>query len=348
MGLNSAWKLNHEPKYGACASINPDALTNAIREINDNPTFKNSRLKIAVWHHPLNSPFEDRIKDHGFMEQLTQNGFRLALHGHIYKAGTQDYRYRARRQIDIIAAGTFGAPVREWMPGYPLQYNLLKWKDNKLTIYTRKRIELNGAWQPDAMWVSSDGITASSYYEIELGDNEERHKRHDFPKPSNSDSSIKKILILEANPQRNIDLNEEIRDLKNVIQRSRDREKFEIEVGLAVRATDLHDLILNFEPNIVHFCGHGAGEPGLVFLDKKIGTDALSNLFELFKKHLECVVLNACYSEVQANEIVKHINYVIGMNQAIQDDAARAFSIGFYRALGYGRSIEDAFKFGRK
>lgn len=35
------------------------------------------------------------------------------------------------------------------------------------------------------------------------------------------------------------------------------------------------------------------------------------------------------------------------MNQAIRDDAAIAFSIGFYRALGYGRSFEDAFKFGK-
>ncbi|MGB5714760.1 MAG: hypothetical protein WBM44_28065, partial [Waterburya sp.] len=38
---------------------------------------------------------------------------------------------------------------------------------------------------------------------------------------------------------------------------------------------------------------------------------------------------------------------VIGMNQAIRDDAAIAFSIGFYRALGYGKSVEDAFKFGK-
>ena len=172
LGLNSAWKLNHDPKYRACASINPDALTNAIREINKNPAYKNSLLKIAVWHHPLNSPFEDRIKDHGFMEQLAQNGFRLALHGHIHRASKEDFKeefeFRPGRKIDIIAAGTFGAPVREWVPGYPLQYNLLKWKDNKLTVYTRKRIQINGAWQPDAMWVSSDGITASSFYEIEL------------------------------------------------------------------------------------------------------------------------------------------------------------------------------------
>ncbi|MDJ0532126.1 MAG: metallophosphoesterase [Xenococcaceae cyanobacterium MO_207.B15] len=350
LSLNSAWKLNHDPKYRTCASINPDALINAIRQINENPTYKNSRLKIAVWHHPLNSPFEDRIKDHGFLEQLAQNGFRLALHGHIHRSGREDFRHRAGSKVDIIAAGTFGAPVKEWVPGYPLQYNLLKWKDNKMTVYTRKRIELNRPWQPDAMWVQADGITASSFYEIELWTanqvNGERHKPPDFPKPSNSNTAIKKILILEANPQRNIDLNEEIRDLKNVIQQSRDRKNFQIEVGLAVRSKDLHDLILNFEPNIVHFCGHGAGEPGLVFLDKKIATDALSNLFELFKEHLECVVLNACYSEVQASAIVKHINYVVGMKQAIRDDAAIAFSLGFYRALGYGRSIEDAYKFG--
>jgi hypothetical protein len=144
-----------------------------------------------------------------------------------------------------------------------------------------------------------------------------------------------------------LSLNAEIRDLKNVIKGSRGREEFKIEDSLAVRSDDLQKSILDFEPNIIHFCGHGSGEEGLVFQDKKISTNALSSLFELFKEHLECVVLNACYSEVQANEIVKHINYVIGMNQAIQDDAARAFSIGFYRALGYGRSIEDAFKFAK-
>jgi hypothetical protein len=48
-----------------------------------------------------------------------------------------------------------------------LQYNLLKWQDNNLTVYTRKRIQLNGAWQPDAMW-DRDGMSADAHYEIEL------------------------------------------------------------------------------------------------------------------------------------------------------------------------------------
>ena len=156
-----------------------------------------------------------------------------------------------------------------------------------------------------------------------------------------------KILILEANPHKDLSLNDEIRDLQDVIRQSRDREEFQIDISLSVRTTDLQQLMLDYEPNIVHFCGHGTGQDGLVFKDKKIGTNALSNLFELCQKYLQCVVLNACYTEAQADEIVKHIKYVIGMNQAIRDDAAIAFSIGFYRALGFGRSFEDAFKFGK-
>lgn len=158
---------------------------------------------------------------------------------------------------------------------------------------------------------------------------------------------ILKILILEANPHKDLSLNEEIRDLEDAIQRSHDRDLFEIKTKLAVRSTDLQESILRFEPNILHFCGHGTGEEGLVFLDKKISTDAISTLFALCKEHLQCIVLNACYSEVQADEIVKHINYVIGMKQAIRDDAAIAFSLGFYRALGYEKTIEDAFEWGK-
>ncbi|MGK7896783.1 MAG: NB-ARC domain-containing protein, partial [Xenococcus sp. (in: cyanobacteria)] len=155
-----------------------------------------------------------------------------------------------------------------------------------------------------------------------------------------------RILILEANRQRNLKLNEEIRDLQNIIERPQSDRKFEIKISLALRSSDLQEAILRFEPNIIHFCGHGTGKGGLVLIDKKLNADILSDLFALFKEHLECVVLNACYSEVQADAINKHIKYVIGMNQAIRDDAAIAFSIGFYRALSYGKSYTDAFKFG--
>lgn len=113
LGLNSAWQLDHH--YRSRAGINATAINNALTDIRRNPAYRDC-LKIAVWHHPLQSAFEDRIADRGFMEQLATAGFRFALHGHIHKAETSLFKYDMNpggRKLDIICAGTFGAPVRE-------------------------------------------------------------------------------------------------------------------------------------------------------------------------------------------------------------------------------------------
>jgi hypothetical protein len=110
--------------------------------------------------------------------------------------------------------------------------------------------------------------------------------------------------------------------------------------------------LLDEEPCYVHFCGHGAGEEGILLEDelgypKFVKAEALANLFKLFSNQIECVILNACYSEVQAEAISQHIKYVIGMKQAVGDQAAIKFATGFYDAIGAGRTIEDAFEFGK-
>ena len=171
LGLNSAWKLDRFQKTDA--NINPQALTNALKKIRDNQDLYEGCLKIAVWHHPLNSSGEDRIKDQGFMEQLAKAGFRLALHGHVHTAKKDLFNYdytsnTTGRKLDIICAGTFGAPTKELVTGYPWQYNLLKIADNQLTVYTRRREELNGAWKPDARWGQGAGKTPLDYYVISL------------------------------------------------------------------------------------------------------------------------------------------------------------------------------------
>ncbi len=168
LGLNSSWQLDsNETKE---ASIHPDSITYALNKIRDNQDFYEGFLKMAVWHHPLSSPYEDRIKDHGFMERLAKGGFRFALHGHVHKSDKSLYSYDVSaggRKLNIIGAGTFGAPVREWTPGFPLQYNLMKLEDNKMTVYTRRREELNGAWKPDARW---EGVAPYPlpYYEMTI------------------------------------------------------------------------------------------------------------------------------------------------------------------------------------
>jgi hypothetical protein len=101
------------------------------------------------------------------------------------------------------------------------------------------------------------------------------------------------------------------------------REQFRLVQKWAVRSRDFYLAILEHRPQIVHFCGHGTGVDGIVLEMKPdnqrpVEKEALSRLFKLFAvKGVECVVLNACYSEEQAQAISQYIKYVIGMNQAL-------------------------------
>ncbi len=168
-----------------------------------------------------------------------------------------------------------------------------------------------------------------------------------------NNSSTKTILILTANPKNTsaLRLDEEVREIDAGLQRARKREQFDIKQRWAVRVQDVYQALLYFKPQIVHFSGHGSGDDGLALEDeagklKLVDTEALAQLFELFSSSIECVVLNACYSEIQAKAIVEHIPYVIGMNKEIGDKAAIKFATGFYDALGAGESVEFAYKLG--
>ena len=80
--------------------------------------------------------------------------------------------------------------------------------------------------------------------------------------------------------------------------------------------------IQNYDPQIVHFSGHGSPRSALVLASDEgeveiVPSDALSKIFELLSGKVSLVFLNACYSEEQAKAISKHIDFVIGMSNAI-------------------------------
>ena len=165
---------------------------------------------------------------------------------------------------------------------------------------------------------------------------------------------VKTILILAANPTSTarLRLDAEVREIEEGLRRANLRSQFKLEQKWAVRKRDFYRAILEHQPQIVHFCGHGTGVDGIVLEDDTgqsalVEKDALSRLFKLFAvKGVECVVLNACYSQVQAEAISQYIKYVIGMNQAIGDSSAVAFAVAFYDALGTGETVEFAFDLG--
>jgi AAA-like domain/TIR domain/CHAT domain len=164
--------------------------------------------------------------------------------------------------------------------------------------------------------------------------------------------AVKKILILTANPKNTdkLRLDDEVHEIEEELQISRSREQFEIISKWAVRPIDLRRALLYHDPQIVHFSGHGTGSDGLVLEGddgqiKLVSAESLARLFGLLD-NVECVLFNACYSEVQATAIHQHIDYVIGMSQAIGDRAAIEFARGFYGALVASRGYAEAFEFG--
>ncbi|QIR37251.1 SAVED domain-containing protein [Tolypothrix sp. PCC 7910] len=167
-------------------------------------------------------------------------------------------------------------------------------------------------------------------------------------------NSKKRILVVAANPKNTspLRLAAEVKEIDQAIQQAKKRSKFEVlKPCLAATYRDFSQAVLEANPHIVHFCGHGEGDKGLVLEDitgQATFVDAitLAGLFELFQDQVECVLLNACYSEVQAEVIKQHIDYVIGMNQPVGDRAAIEFAVGFYDALGTGRDYEFAYNFG--
>jgi hypothetical protein len=163
-----------------------------------------------------------------------------------------------------------------------------------------------------------------------------------------------KILFLAANPSysSSLKLDEEIRAIDTVLRSAKLREKFQIEKHFAVRAEDMQSFLLHYQPDIVHFAGHGSDNSEIMLQGKDgephlVSTETLSDLFRILKDNIRCVVLNACYTDWQAKAIAEHIDVVVGMAQAIEDDLAREFAAGFYQGLGYGRNVQESFELGK-
>jgi hypothetical protein len=162
------------------------------------------------------------------------------------------------------------------------------------------------------------------------------------------------ILFMSADPTNaaRLRLGEEFREIQEKLQLAKLRANFNLETRMSVRPADISQALLDVKPRFVHFSGHGTARGELCAENlageiQFLSAEALAALFKQFANEVSCVLLNACYSEIQARAISRHIPYVIGMSQAIEDKAAIVFSVGFYQAIGAGRNIEDAFELGK-
>src|SRR5689334_3743473 len=80
-----------------------------------------------------------------------------------------------------------------------------------------------------------------------------------------------KILFLAANPINTpqLRLDQELRDVQTALRQSRYRDQLELQAVWASRITEMRRAMLDIEPQILHFSGHGDG--GAIFLEDNAG-----------------------------------------------------------------------------
>jgi len=157
-----------------------------------------------------------------------------------------------------------------------------------------------------------------------------------------------RIQFVGANAVKRAELRieEEFREIKNKLARKGVRRPV-LEISPAARIGDvIQDLTLN-SPDIVHFSGHGSPLGEIILFNEAGEAEALprrafEQLFRTLKGKIRLVVLNACYSEVQAKEISELIDCVIGVSETIPDKTALQYSAQLYDALADGASVKKA------
>jgi len=179
------------------------------------------------------------------------------------------------------------------------------------------------------------------------------------------------ILFLAANPidTSQLALDQECAAIERELRMTANRDDFEFRSAWAVTVDELARHLMELEPTVIHFSGHGArsgssaesssattrdlvlpnssGSSGIYLHAEQGGSQlvtprALAMMIKSTAPSARLLVLNACYSEPQADVLRTAVDCVVGMTGAITDDAARSFAVGFYRALGNRRSVGHA------
>jgi hypothetical protein len=157
------------------------------------------------------------------------------------------------------------------------------------------------------------------------------------------------ILFLAANPVQSpvLQLNEECRAIERMLAIAKYRDQIRFRSCLAARFDDAVQALNDHSPTILHFSDHGYGTQGICLQGEDgsaslVCTDELVELIQTAGEGVIVVVLNACYTEVQARALASCVPCVVGTSGPIGDHAAIAYARSLYRGLASGRSVANA------
>jgi len=159
------------------------------------------------------------------------------------------------------------------------------------------------------------------------------------------------ILFLGLSPQDSsrLRLEKECREIEEKIRASEFRDVLVFHTKWAVQTQDLFQHINQIDPDIIHISGHGARNGHIAFEDsagntKLVEPAALAHAIATTTRKVRTALFNTCFSQATAKELAKYIDCTIGMSDSINDESAILFSASFYRALGFGKSVQQAYR----
>lgn len=142
-------------------------------------------------------------------------------------------------------------------------------------------------------------------------------------------------------------LDQEVREIQRRVRESEHRDSIEFEYSLATRISDILQALNQYQPDVVHFAGHG-NKRELLFEGNDgqplaLSNDQLGVLLHAPPRPIRLVVFNSCESSDLAVLACDFVSAAIGMDESVADASAKQFAGQFYNALGFGHSLALAF-----
>lgn len=162
---------------------------------------------------------------------------------------------------------------------------------------------------------------------------------------------VLRVLYVTASSRGDLRVDEEIRRVKAAVRAAVHRDGVHIEHQPAATLEDLLDGLSRVEPHVVSFSGHAAED--LVVFDTgsdvrgaghRVPAGVFAQALGAVDTPPRLVVLNACRSQAQLEELVRVVPIAVGMAGSIGDPAAIAFAERFYAALTDGQSVRSAYR----
>lgn len=163
-------------------------------------------------------------------------------------------------------------------------------------------------------------------------------------------------LSFEADGMRPLPAREEAAELRRMLAG-----RVEVIEAHDVTVAQLPGLLTQHKPQIVHWTGHGTPDNELLArrspAERHLGNERLSaqHLTELLRALADqgrlgarLLVLNACFGRVVASAVREVVPCVIGWDDAVLSELARAYSAALYEQLAQGCSVAEAHAVGSR